>query len=86
MTRKQAETFTENLSEMVFSSLATKEDIKELNNRMKQDISHIDSKIDHLEERLNNKIDQTVNKLTIKLDSLMAIGLGMMSFIIKFSN
>lgn len=68
MTREQAETFTENLSEMVFSSLATKEDI------------------DRLDNKIEVKIDQALNSLTIKLGSLMAIRLGMTSFIIKLSN
>jgi hypothetical protein len=86
MTREQAETFTKNLSDMVFDSLATKDDLKKQSLLFKTEMNEFKNDMKEDIAKLDHKIDLAVHKLTIKLGSLMAIGLGVMSFIVKFSN
>lgn len=65
---RQAEVQAEALAEVIDSSLATKQDIKDIRN----DISNLEKKVDNLEERLTNK-------LTIRLGGIVVAGIGVLS-------
>jgi hypothetical protein len=83
---KQAEVEAEALAEVLevrLKDLATKEDLKALEDRLGNKISVLDNKITVLEERLGDKIALLEQRMTIKLGGLMVIAVGAVATLVK---
>jgi len=76
----QAETIKEQseaIKELLDNNIATKADLKHMENELKRDILHS-------EERTTVKINEINYKLTIRLGSLMVAGIVVLAALIKF--
>ena len=83
---KQAEAEAEALAEVLevnLKDLATKEDLKALEERLSHKISSVDNKITVIEERLSDKIAMLEQRMTIKLGGLMVIAVSAVATLIK---
>ena len=79
ITEKQAEVFAETMAETIDNKLATKLDIK-----------RVDERVVLLEERINRRFERTYSsmkelelRMTIKLGSIMIGSLGALIFLLK---
>jgi len=73
---RQAEVQAEAIRELIDERLATKLDLKRLEENTKREILEV-------EERLNNKINELGYKITIRLGSLMVVGVFVLAALIK---
>ena len=71
----------------IFKDLATKEDLKALEDWLGNKItvleSRLDNKINTLEERLGDKITMLEQRMTIKLGALMVVAVGAVATLVK---
>lgn len=72
----QAEVQAEAMAELVEERLATKRDLKELEERLA-------SQIRGMEERLNSKMQELEYKMTIRLGSMMVVAVGLVATLVK---
>jgi len=76
ITREQAEAHVQMISEILEDDLATKQDIHNL----KQDIKNLDIRFESIE----HKILQSEYRMTIKLGSIVTVSMAALAAVIKF--
>lgn len=79
ITEKQAEVFAETMAETIDNKLATKFDIKCIEER----IALLEERIDRRFERVDNGMKELELRITIKLGSIMIGGLGTLVVLLK---
>ena len=72
----QAEVQAEAMAELVEERLATKRDLKELEERLA-------SQMRGMEERLNSKMQELEYKMTVRLGSMMVVAVGLVATLVK---
>lgn len=82
-----AEAQGEVFREMLNSTLATKDDLREL--ATKEEIGKLDQRIDQLDQRVDQldqrvghlevRIDGVVNQITVRLGGMIAVGIGLLA-------
>lgn len=72
----QAEVQAEAMAELVEERLATKRDLKDLEERLV-------SQMRGMEERLNSKIQELEYKMTLRLGSMMVVAVGLVATLVK---
>jgi len=76
ITREQAEAHVQMISEILEDDLATKQDVHNL----KQDIKNLDIRFESIE----HKILQSEYRMTIKLGSIVTVSMAALAAVIKF--
>jgi hypothetical protein len=76
ITREQAEAHVQMISEILEDDLATKQDVHNL----KQDIKNLDLRFESIE----HKILQSEYRMTIKLGSIVTVSMAALAAVIKF--
>jgi hypothetical protein len=76
ITREQAEAHVQMISEILEDDLATKQDVHNL----KQDIKNLDIRFESIE----HKILQSEYRMTIKLGSIVTLSMAALAAVIKF--
>ena len=94
----QAEIHAEAMAELVEERLATKRDLKELeerltnrmqateerlNNQMRSMEERLNSQMRSMEERLNSKMQELEYKMTVRLGSMMVVAVGLVATLVK---
>jgi uncharacterized protein YlxW (UPF0749 family) len=83
----QAEVQAEAMAELVEERLATKRDLKELEERLTNRIQsmeeRLNSKMQSMEERLNSKMQELEYKMTMRLGSMMVVAVGLVATLVK---
>ena len=73
VTREQAETHIQIMTEFLEGDLATKQDLKILENRMDSRFEGLDKKIESSIERFEHKLLESEYRTTIKLGSIITV-------------
>ena len=76
ITREQAEAHVQMISEILEDDLATKQDVQNL----KQDIKNLDIRFESIE----HKILQSEYRMTIKLGSIVTLSIAALAAVIKY--
>ena len=82
-TEQQAEVQAQIWNEIIDHNLVTKQDLQESEAALRRDIKNLDTKIEQIRLELNAKMKELEYKMTIKLGSIVMIGLGAMTAIMK---
>lgn len=83
----QAEVQAEAMAELVEERLATKRDLKELEERLTNQMrgmeERLNSKMQSMEERLNSKMQELEYKMTVRLGSMIVVAVGLVATLVK---
>lgn len=75
-TREQAETHIQIMTEIVETSLATKQDLKDLTVHMESRFNEVNHSIKELTISMDHKIRESEYRMTIKLGTIVSIAMG----------
>ncbi|MEO5356109.1 MAG: CCDC90 family protein [Nitrospirae bacterium YQR-1] len=86
-TEEQAEVQTEVLSELLEESLATKRDLKELENILRRDLKELENNFKRDVKELENKVARDLKelelKLSVRLGTIVAVGIAGVAAVMK---
>ena len=80
---KYAKEQIKNINEWIDDSLATKQDIKELDLKIETSIKELDLKIETLRAEINKDIAQMGYKIIVTLGGMIAVGVTILGFSMK---
>ena len=76
LTRAQAETHIEIMTEIVETNLATKQDLKDLSVELKHEIKDLRSELRQDIQELRSEVKSTEHRLIIKLGTIVTLAIG----------
>ena len=80
LTREQAEAHIEIMTEVMDSNLATKQDVKDL----RQEVKELEVSLLHEIKDVRNDIVQSEYRLTVKMGTIVSVALGIAIAFLKF--